>query len=199
MRADARRNRDRLLDAAIELLLEVGAEPPLDAIARRAEVGIGTLYRHFPDRDRLLEAVAEHALDQGIEAAEAALTSGYDGYDALRHYVHAAVTRGVGVLHLVHPLLDAPDWRDQRSRITPLLEAIVDQGKRSGCLREETRVVDVVFAVIRFSRPLAMGLARDDERTLAHRHLDIYLDGLRAAGADGHPLPEPPVLGRWSS
>ncbi len=198
MRADARRNRDRLLDAAIDLILEVGAEPPLDAIARRAEVGIGTLYRHFPDRERLLEAVAEHALAQSIEGAETALTSGHDGYDALRHYLHAAVERGVGVLNLVHPLLGAPDWRDHRSRMTALLEAILDQGKRSGRLRDETRVADIVFAVIRFSRPLAIGLTRDDERALAHRHLDIYIDGLGAGGPDGHPLPEPPVLERWS-
>ena len=84
MRADARRNRDRLVDAAIELILEVGAEPPLDAIARRAEVGIGTLYRHFPDRERLLDAVAHHVLEASVEAAQAALTGGSDGYDTLR-------------------------------------------------------------------------------------------------------------------
>lgn len=187
MRADARRNRDRLIDAAVELILEVGTEPPLDAIARRAEVGIGTLYRHFPDRERLLEAVAERVLAQSIEAAETALTSGHDGYDALRHYLHAAVGRGVGVLNLIHPLLDDPDWSDQRVRITALLEAIMHQGKRDGRLRDETRIADIVFAVIRFSRPIAMGMSRTDERALAHRHLDIYIDGLGAGGPDRHP------------
>lgn len=198
MRADARRNRDRLLDAAVELILEVGAEAPLDAIARRAGVGIGTLYRHFPDRELLLHAVAEHALDRSIQAAETALRTGRDGFDALRQYLHAAVDIGVGVLNLIRPLLGNPDWSDQRARITTLVEAIVDQGKRDGQLRGETQVVDLVFAVIRFSRPLGVGLPRSDERELAHRHLDIYLDGLGAIGRKRQPLPEPPVLQRWS-
>lgn len=198
MRADARRNRDRLLDAAIELILEVGAEPPLDAIARRAEVGIGTLYRHFPDRERLLHAVAEHTLGQSIKAAESALASGRDGYDALRQYMHAAVGCGVGVLNLIHPLLGDPDWSAQRTRMTTLLAAILEQGKEDGRLRHETHVADIVFPIIRFSRPVALGLPRADERAIAHRHLDIYIDGLGTGDPTAHPLPEPPVLGRWT-
>jgi AcrR family transcriptional regulator len=197
VRADARRNRDRLLDAATEVILEVGAEPPLDAIARRADVGIGTFYRHFPDRDRMLHAVAEHVLRQSIEAADAALTSGLDGYDALRSYMHDAIEIGVGVLNLVTPLLDGQDWSEERARMTALLQAIVEQGKREGRLRDETRIVDIVFAVIRYSRPLAIGLPRADERALAHRHLDIYVDGLGALGTPPQPLPEPLTLERW--
>lgn len=198
MRADARRNRDRLLDAAVELILEVGAEPSLDAIARRADVGIGTLYRHFPDRERLLHAVAERTLAQSIEAAETALPSGHDGYDALRQYMHAAVDRGVGVLNLIRPLLDDPDWSDQRARMTTLLEAILEQGKKDGRLRRETRIPDIVFPIIRFSRPVALGLSRAEERAIAHRHLDIFIDGLGSGDPTQHPLPEPPVLGRWT-
>lgn len=196
MRADARRNRDRLLDAAIELILEVGAEPPLDAIARRADVGVGTLYRHFPDRENLLDAVAQHTLARSIEAAETALASTLDGYGALRQYMHAAVGLGVGVLNLIRPLLDDPDWTDQRTRMATLLEAILERGKKDGRLRRETRAPDIVFPVIRFSRPVAVGLPRADERAMAHRHLDIYIDGL--ATGEPHPLPEPPVLGRWT-
>jgi AcrR family transcriptional regulator len=197
VRADAQRNRERLLLAAVELLLEVGAEPALDAIARRADVGIGTLYRHFPDRDRLLHAVAAHTLARGIEAAEAALADGSDGHDALRRYVHAAVDHGVGVLNLLHPLLDDPDWTDERARMDTLLQSLLARGREDGRLRPEARTTDIVFAVIRFSRPVALGLSRTDERALAHRHLDIYLDGLGTGDPDRPPLPEPPVLGRW--
>ena len=178
MRADARRNRDQLLDAAIELVLEVGAEPPLDAVARRAGVGIGTLYRHFPDRENLLDAVAQHTLARSIEAAETALSSAPDGYDALRQYMHAAVGLGVGVLNLIRPLLHDPDWSDERTRMTALLETILERGKNDGRLRHETKTPDIVFPVIRFSRPVAVGLSRADERAIAHRHLDIYIDGL---------------------
>ena len=193
MRADAQRNRDRLLDAAIGLILQVGAEPPLDAIARRAEVGIGTLYRHFPDREQLLGAVAEHVLVRAIDAAEAALESD----DPVRSYLHAAVEHGVGVLNLLHPVLDGPDWSEPRDRIAPLLERIMEHGRASGRLRPEVRTIDLVAGVIRFSRPLAIGLSAEDDRALARRHLDVHLDGLAAAGPDLQPLPEPAVLNRW--
>lgn len=194
MRADARRNRGRLLDAAIETILEVGPEPPLDAIARRADVGIGTLYRHFPDRAQLLDAVAEHALERSIDAAETAIARGPDGHDALRRYLHDAVDIGVSVLNIVHPLLDG-DWREQRVRMTALLTAMLEQGKQAGRLRDDVRIVDIVLPVIRFSRPLAIGLPRADELAIAHRHLDIYLDGLGVCGPQ--PLPVPPELDRW--
>lgn len=198
MRADARRNRERLLDAAVELVLEVGAEAPLDAIARRADVGIGTLYRHFPNREDLLDAAAQHTIARSIEAAETALTSAPDGYDALRQYMHAAVALGVGVLNLVRPVLDHPDWTAQRARMTTLLDAIIERGKSDGRLRRETRTPDIVFPVIRFSRPVAVGLPRADERAMAHRHLDIYIDGLGTGEPTKHPLAEPPVLERWT-
>lgn len=185
MRADARRNRERLLDAATALILELGTDPPLDAVARRAEVGIGTLYRHFPDRDALLHAVAELAMDRAIDAAETALATAAGGDEALRSYVHAAVDAGVGVLNLAHPLLGAPEWPDQRARMTTLLDDIVRAGKEAGRLRPDTTAADVVFPVIRFSRPVAIGLPHHEERALAHRHLDIYVDGLGTAPTDG--------------
>ena len=195
MRADAQRNRVRLLETAVQVILEVGAEPPLDAIARRAGVGIGTLYRHFPDREQLLAAVAEHALAAAVDAAEAALEG--EG-DPVRAYLHAAVEGGVGVLNLLHPVLGDADWGDQRTQIAPLLEQVVERSRRCGRLRDDVRPVDLVAAVIRFSRPLAVGLGPDDDRALAHRHLDLYLDGLAATGPDVRPLPEPEVLDRWS-
>lgn len=194
MRADAQRNRERLLRAAVEMILEVGAEPPLDAIARRAGVGIGTLYRHFSDRDSLLNAVAEHVLDRSLVAAEEALSDSADGYDALRRYMHAAVDEGVGVLNLIHPLIDDPDWSAQRATAATLLGAIVERGKGEGLIRDEVRFTDVVFATIRFSRPVAIGLSRSDERAIAHRHLDIYIDGLGSGDHARTPLAEMPTL-----
>lgn len=196
MRADARRNRERLLGAAIEMILETGAEPPLDAIARRAGVGTGTLYRHFPDRGSLLDAVARHVLDQSATAAEAALTEASDGFQALRRYMHAAVDRGVGVLNLIYPLLDGPDWTADRARSAMLLGAILERGKGDGLIRDEVGIPDLVFAVIRFSRPVSMGLSPDYERAIAHRHLDIYIDGLGSADHVWTPLTELPTLNR---
>jgi AcrR family transcriptional regulator len=178
VRADARRNRDRLLAAATELLLELGGEPPLDAIARRAEVGIATLYRHFPDREHLLHAVAERALAGSIEAAETALLSDGDGLDALRGYMHAAVELGAGVLNVVRPLLSDPDWGEQRARMEELLATLLERGREQDLLRPEVGGPDIVLPIIRFSRPVDLGSSRRHERELAHRHLDIYIDGL---------------------
>lgn len=178
MRADARRNRERLLDAAVELILEIGGEPPRDAVAQRAGVGIGTLYRHFPDRQSLLHAVALHVLDRSIAAGEHALADLIDGGEALRRYMHLAVDHGVGVLNLVSPLLDRAEWPEQRARAESMLRTMVERARRDGVLRPDATTTDVGFAIIRACRPLAVGLSPADERALAHRHIDICLNGL---------------------
>jgi AcrR family transcriptional regulator len=178
MRADALRNRERLLDATVELILEVGGEPVRDAIAARASVGIGTLYRHFPDQQSLLQAVARHVLDRSITAGEAALADAADGAEALRRYMHLAIDNGIGVLNLIHPLLDRADWPEHRARADALLRTLVTRARRDGRLRRDATVQDIGFAIIRASRPLAVGLSPADERKLAHRHVDVYLDGL---------------------
>lgn len=175
-RADARRNQQRLLQCAIDHILEVGPEPSLDAIARRAGVGIGTLYRHYPDRTALLNAVANHVLDHAITAARAALSEAPTGYDALRQYMHAAFDHGVGVLNLLHHA--ERDWSAKRAVIAPLLGAILDRCRREGVTRPDLQPADVVIALIRFSRPALTWLSPDEERALARRHLDIYITGL---------------------
>lgn len=178
MRADAQRNRERLLTAAIELILEVGGEAPLDGIARRAGVGIGTLYRHFPDRQTLLTAVAHHVLDQSAQAADAVLADISTGSEALRRYMHIAVDSGLGALNLIYPLLDTPVWPARRARAEALLQAIVDRAKSGGQIRSDASATDIGFAIIRFCRPLGVGRPLADERAIAHRHVDTYMNGL---------------------
>jgi AcrR family transcriptional regulator len=178
MRADARRNRERLLDAAIELTLEVGGEPSRDALARHAGVGIGTVYRHFPDQQSLLNAVVRYALDRSIAAGEAALADSTDAFEALRRYMHAAVDNGIGVVNVLFPHLEQPH-PDLRTRAESLIHTLIERGKHTGRLRSDASPADVVFATIRFSRPLAVGLSAADERAIAHRHIDIFVDGLR--------------------
>lgn len=180
MRADARRNRERLLDAAIELILEVGGEPSRDALAGHAGVGIGTVYRHFPDQQSLLHAVVRHALGRSIAAGEAAVASSADVFEALRKYMHAAVENGIGAVNVIYPLLDQP-YPDLRVRAESLIHTMIERGKHLGCLRSDASPADIVFATIRFSRPLAVGLSAADERAIAHRHIDIYVDGLSSS------------------
>src|SRR5215475_12675302 len=89
-RADAVRNRDRLLEAAKAVFSAGGGEASLEAVARKAGVGIGTLYRHFPTREALFEAVYRHEVDQLSELAER-LALEEAPVDALRHWLHANV------------------------------------------------------------------------------------------------------------
>lgn len=183
MRADAQKNRQRLIDAAVELILEVGGDPSRDAIAQRAGVGIGTLYRHFPDQQALLHAVARHVLEQSIGAGEALIGTVPDGVEALRRYMHAALDRGIGVVNIIHPLLETRDWPDLVARAGALMKTMVGRAKHDGALRADICERDIVFALIRFARPLAVGLSAGEERALAHRHLDFYVDGLCVAAA----------------
>lgn len=178
MRADARRNREQLLDAAVELILEVGGKPARDAVANRAGVGIGTLYRHFPDEQALLHAVALHVLDRSIAAGKSAFEDAADGVEALRQYMHLAVENGLGALNVIYGLLDNPSWPERRERAESLLQTIVDRAQRDGRMRLDVTAKDVAFVIIRACRPLALGLPPAEERALAHRHIDICLDGL---------------------
>lgn len=178
MRADARRNRQRLIDAAVELILESGGEPVMDAVATRAGLGVGTLYRHFPDRQALLRAVVLEVLDRTIERARAALGESSDGREALRRYLHDAIDTGLGVVNIVYPMRDTPDWPEQRAAAKDVLERLTEAAQSDGAIPEDVDVRDIAMAAIRFCRPLGIGLDQQAERTIAHRQLDSYLDGL---------------------
>src|SRR6185295_7622262 len=104
MRADALKNREGLIEVAVELVLEVGGEPARDAIAERAGVGIGTLYRHFPDRQSLLHAATRHVLEKSITAGEAMIKAVPDGVHALRPSMHMALANGIGAVTILHTL-----------------------------------------------------------------------------------------------
>lgn len=180
LRADARRNQRRLLDAAIELILEIGGEPPRDAVAQRAGVGIATLYRHFPDRQALLRAVVLDVLDRTIDQGNSALAESATGGEALRRYMHAAIDNGLGVVTIVHALLDTSDWPDRRVAAQDMLDQLIDTARRANAIDNNVTATDIALATIRFCRPLAIGLEPAAERAIAHRHLNSYLDGLAA-------------------
>jgi AcrR family transcriptional regulator len=184
MRADAQKNRQRLIAVTVELVLEVGGEPSRDAVAGRAGVGIGTLYRHFPDQQALLHAVVRYVLERSVSAGEALLETAPAGVDLLRQYMHVALDNGIGVVNILHPLLAKRDWPDLLERAGRLMNAIVRRAMQDGTLRSDLSERDIVFALIRFARPLAVGLPSSEERALAHRHLDFYIDGLCARQSD---------------
>ncbi|UXY27097.1 TetR/AcrR family transcriptional regulator [Streptomyces sp. HUAS TT20] len=187
-RSDARRNRETLIAAAREIYAERGVDAPLDDIARRAEVGNATLYRHFAGRAELIEAVFHDALTPILALARQTRerADAWSGLTAYLDHVFAllAADRGAGDLMTTGiqgvPTLDA--LREENHRT---LETLLRRGQAQGTIRADLTVEDLLFLLAALGRaaPAAPGSWR--------RHLALLLDGLRPAGA--HPLPAPPL------
>lgn len=181
LRADARRNREQLLDAANAAFAEAGTGVALEEIARRAGVGIGTLYRHFPTREALIEAAYRHELAQVADTADALLAEGGRG-DALleawfgRFLGYAAAKRGMG--EAIRSIVAAtPELRGEAYDV--LLGAIgrlVAAGIADGSIRADARADDVMRATSAvWLIPMEPGW-----QDQAGRVLSLLLDGLRA-------------------
>jgi AcrR family transcriptional regulator len=195
LRADARRNRERILAAARDVFVEQGADAPLDEIAARAGVGIATLYRRFPDRGALTCAVVLDVLGRVAEEARLALAEEPDAFRALARYMHRALDLRVSAV--VPALLGQVSLEDEeispvRERSARLIEEMIDRAQADGTLRSDAAFADVALLLVRLARPLPGPVPRALDEALAHRHLDLLLDGLRV-GRDRpvDPLPAP--------
>ena len=195
MRADARRNRERLLAAARDVFVDEGPDAPLDAIAASAEVGIGTLYRRFPDRRALIRAVVLDVLARTGEEARLALTEEPDAFRALARYLHRALDLRISAVMpalLDHIPPDDEEIASIRARSWGVFQQLVDRAHAAGTLRPDATFADVGLLLVRLARPLPGPIPRDLDNRLAHRHLELLLDGLRAGRAEpATPLPEP--------
>jgi len=181
-RADALRNRERIVTAAREMFTEFGPEVPLDEIARRAGVGNATVYRNFPDRDALVREVVCSVMDRTSEAAELALAETGDAFEALERFVHTAADERISALcPMVQSTFDQnhPDLEAARKRVEEFVEELMDRAKRAGQLRPDVGVGDLMIAVAQLSRPPAGTDCVVNDR-FVHRHLQLFLDGLRA-------------------
>ncbi|KUN98030.1 TetR/AcrR family transcriptional regulator [Streptomyces caeruleatus] len=181
-RADALRNRERIVTAAREMFVEFGPDVPLDEIARRAGVGNATVYRNFPDRDALVREVVCSVMDRTVAAAELALAESGDAFEALERFVHAAADERLSALcPMVQSTFDKhhPDLEAARERSEQLVGAIMDRAKAAGQLRSDVGVSDLMVAVAQLSRPPA-GTGCSIADRFVHRHLQLFLDGLRA-------------------
>ncbi|MER6327823.1 TetR/AcrR family transcriptional regulator [Streptomyces sp. NPDC001034] len=181
-RADALRNRERIVTAAREMFVEHGPDVPLDEIARRAGVGNATLYRNFPDRDALVREVVCSVMDRTAEAAERALTETGDAFAALEHFVHACADERISALcPMVSSTFDRhhPDLEAARERVESLVAEVMGRAVTAGQLRSDVGVGDLMIAVAQLSRPPAGTDCPRGDR-FVHRHLQLLLDGLRA-------------------
>jgi AcrR family transcriptional regulator len=179
LRADARQNYDRLVETAAVAFARDGEQATLKTIAAEAGVGIGTLYRHFPTREALVEAVyrteTQRLCDAVPEllrqlppvAALRAWTSRFLGYVATKH----------GMADVLHVVLTADEGlrTDTRARLTAALALLLDAGKASGELRADLDPGDVFLALGGFALVLDRQPGAQD---LAARLLGLLLDGL---------------------
>ena len=171
-RADAQRNRERLLATALKLFTAAKQEVTLSAVAERAGVGIGTLYRHFPTRDALVEAVYRHEVERLSDAAPALLKqmpAGQALEDWLTRYAGlVAAKRGMkeAVRSIFEPGADT--YAYSRDRLTAAVTLLLDAAAKSGAIRNDVDPQDVLLAV-------------DDSDWQEHGRpvLRLVMDGLR--------------------
>ncbi|MDX6730663.1 MAG: hypothetical protein QOC54_611 [Baekduia sp.] len=175
-RADARRNYDRLLAAAGDVFAEHGAAASLEDIARRAGVGIGTLYRHFPTRQALLEAVY---VDEVEEMSRKANDLGdLEPWDALvtwlRQFVRYAATKRALADEMMNTIdAEAPVFVSCRTAITAAGDMLLARAQEAGVVRPDTSFLDVGRMVA------GIASIRTTDAGQIERILDVALDGLR--------------------
>ncbi len=150
-RADAKRNRDKLLTAATEAFAEGGPDVALETVAARAGVGVGTLYRHFPNREALMVATYQHEVDELCAAAEELLRS-LPPDEALRAWIerfaaYAVTKRGMGEALLSALASDSTMYAETRERILDALRLLLDTGAASGKLRADIAPEDVMRVI----------------------------------------------------
>lgn len=177
LRADAQRNRDRLIEIARGAFV-AGDAPSLEAIAREAGVGIGTLYRHFPTREALVEAVyaseleavcATAALFLETAPADVALRAWMDRYGEF-------VRTKRGMADALRALLASGAGTETRPRITAAVAGILEAGAHQGVLRTDVAAEDVVLALL----GAFLATPGTDQEPQTARLLDLLLDGVRA-------------------
>jgi AcrR family transcriptional regulator len=196
LRRDAQRNRDAIIAAARQVFCDHGLEAPLEEIARRAEVGIATLYRHFPTRVELLDAVLADTVNAHVDVAEHALAAD-DPWDGFASYLEQtcelqAADRGLNdVMGMRFPRATAVEAA--KTRLFELVGQLVRRAQASGQLRADLTQEDLAFLTWANTRILQASRAAGAPDAW-RRHLGFLLDGFRADRA--HPLPRPPLAPR---
>ena len=184
-RADAIRNRERVLEAAKAVFSAGGSEASLEAVARRAGVGIGTLYRHFPTREALFEAVYRREVQQLGELAEA-LKSEADPVDALRRWLRSnvefvATKKGMSAALALAVQSSSELTAFSFDRLTKAVGALLDRAVAAGEIRADISPEDLLRALV------GMCYLHDQPgwQKSVVRLLDVFVDGLRVRADAG--------------
>jgi len=189
MRADARRNRERVLAAARECFAEHGLDAQVDDVAQRAGVGVGTVYRHFPTKDALARALA----DDHFERIEGIIRDALEVEDAWEGFSQF-VWRSVDILAADRGLAQVVAERPEEMEAAALaseglqsgIEALVARGKAAGVLRADLEWWDIPMTMC----VLGHAVQKTGPNMNLARYVTLLLDGLRPCD-DNTPLPDP--------
>lgn len=189
LRKDAQRSRQLVLAAARELIAERGLEVGFDEIARRAGVGVGTVYRRFPDRRALAGALFADKIGELIAVAEEALLV-EDAWESFLTFVLLSIReqqRDRGLLEVLSTEdFGDPELLDLRTRAAGTVDEVLGRAQRAGLVREDLTAVDVILALHVFSR-----MALPDGTELWQRSLVLFLESIRPrAGQQQLPTPD---------
>lgn len=192
LRRDAERNRQLILQAGRELFAERGLTVTLDDIAARAGVGVGTVYRRFPDRDALVEALFVEKIGQLVERAKAALALP-DPWDSLeqfmRDHLHSqAEDRAYASVVLTNAHGNETMMR-AKAELTPIVTRIVERAQEAGVVRADLAMSDVPMLMMMLGAGL--DATRDLQPDVWERYFTIALDGLRPGATT--PMPCAPL------
>jgi AcrR family transcriptional regulator len=179
LRADAQRNREKLLVAAVERFAESGTDASLEAIAKDAGVGIGTLYRHFPTRDALVEAAYRNEVERLCGAAQELLRD-HPADVALaewmdRFVAYAAAKRGMSEALQSVVASGSSLFADARAQMVEAIATLLNAGAAAGTIRADVDPEDVLRAM----GSVWLVTGEPDWQERARRLLGLLMDGLR--------------------
>ncbi len=179
LRKDAVANRERLLAAAVTTLLRRGSGATLSQIAEEAGVGIGTLYRRYPTREDLLEALQLRAFGLVIDMVKEIEALELRGIDAVRTFLERTVDHGSQLVMPAHGAPPSPsaEIHERRGELHGRIAAMVERGVRDGSVRPDLTMKDVVVfgSLIAMPQPGA-----GDWPALMARQIELFLDAARA-------------------
>ncbi|MEV8228934.1 TetR/AcrR family transcriptional regulator [Streptomyces sp. NPDC079167] len=194
LRADARLNREQIIEAARVLFAERGPDVPAEEVARRACVGTGTLYRRFPDRQALISAVASDGLHRVVAVARTAEDEEPDAWRALTRFVHQAGAElrlatwlSVWFASAWADLQQDPENRRLRKTLLKIIDRLVRRAQVDGDMRPDVDTGDLALLIALLLRPIP-GLSAELTQRSADRSLVLMLDSLRPRG-DAQQLP----------
>jgi AcrR family transcriptional regulator len=192
LRSDARRNRERLVASARELFATEGVDVPVEEITHHAGLGMGTLYRHFPTKEELIDAVLEDSFAELIDLAERSSAEA-DAWVGFTGFLEQAIAQHAANRGLKDMLASSERGRERaeamRARIRPPLRRLITRAQEQGDLRPDFTAEDLPLVFSTASRVIetTASVAPDHWR----RFLGLMLDGLRAGAAT--PLSQPPL------